>query len=81
MKKKREAENLSQVLALNEMIVDKPQTLAAPYRRYVGQGPLFEIISQEQRSQFVFVFTDLIIITNTNLFKDYWKKEQTSQRT
>ncbi|EFA77564.1 pleckstrin domain-containing protein [Heterostelium album PN500] len=67
--KKREAENLNQVLNIQHSLVGKFDNLAEPHRRYVRKGPL-ACLEEKSKIYFFFLFNDILLKTeNKNLAK------------
>lgn len=61
--RKREAENLNQVLQIQEFMVGKFDNLCVPHRRYIRKGPLIAIAKESEVKTFNFLFNDLFVIT------------------
>lgn len=62
--RKREAENLTQVLAIQSRLTGKFENLAEPHRRYVRKGTLGMLDEKGAiKSFFFFLFNDILIYT------------------
>lgn len=62
--RKREAENLTQVLAIQSKLTGKFENLAEPHRRYVRRGSLAMFDDKgNMRSFFFFLFNDMLVYT------------------
>jgi RhoGEF domain/PH domain len=73
--RKREAENLNQVLRVQSRITGKYEALTAPSRRYVREGPLLELCGGEKKNRYYFLFNDLLVCTNppSSTWKRLWR--------
>eukprot|EP00007_Cunea_sp_BSH-02190019_P000655 CAMPEP_0174243510 /NCGR_PEP_ID=MMETSP0417-20130205/31933_1 /TAXON_ID=242541 /ORGANISM="Mayorella sp, Strain BSH-02190019" /LENGTH=1204 /DNA_ID=CAMNT_0015323043 /DNA_START=60 /DNA_END=3670 /DNA_ORIENTATION=- len=73
--RKREAENLNQVLRVQSRIAGKYEALTAPSRRYVREGPLLELNGGEKKNRYYFLFNDLLVCTNppSSTWKRLWR--------
>jgi len=64
MKKKREAENLNQVMKIQQYLTGNFDNLCEPYRRYVRRGYLHELIKKGKDEKiFFFLFNDILVAT------------------
>lgn len=59
--RKREAENLNQVLEIQELMIGKFDNLCVPYRRYIRKGHL--IMNDSELKYYNFLFNDILVIT------------------
>ena len=79
--KKREAENLNQVLEVQEALAGKIELLEDASRRYVREGPLVDMSGNEKRNRYYFLFNDLLVeaTQSTKEYKEIWKKLETAE--
>eukprot|EP01133_Synstelium_polycarpum_P011983 gene11983-13990_t len=62
--RKREAENLNQVLTIQKSLTGRFENLAEPHRRYVRKGPLTCLDDKgAPKTYFFFLFNDLLVKT------------------
>ena len=73
--KKREAENLNKVVAVQEKLGGKIELLEDASRRYVREGPLMDLSDKQGRFYF-FLFNDILVASALNIkeFTTEWKK-------
>ena len=73
--KKREAENLNQVVAIQELMLGKIDLLEDASRRYVREGPLIDI-GDTRRKGYYFLFNDILVVTtqSNKEFRDSWRR-------
>eukprot|EP01105_Mastigella_eilhardi_P019085 TRINITY_DN4474_c0_g1_i1.p1 TRINITY_DN4474_c0_g1~~TRINITY_DN4474_c0_g1_i1.p1 ORF type:complete len:1406 (-),score=376.29 TRINITY_DN4474_c0_g1_i1:102-4319(-) len=61
--KKREAENLNQVIAIQNILTGMPQGITAPHRRFVKQGVLTELEGHNLiTGHHAFLFNDILVL-------------------
>ena len=76
--KKREAENLNQVVSIQEKLAGKIDLLEDASRRFVREGPMIEIVGNSEKFRYLYLFNDMIVVSSLSKtgFKENWKREQ-----
>merc|ERR1712137_666148 len=77
--KKREAENLNQVVEVQEKLAGKIDLLEDASRRYVREGPMIDMSGNEKRNRYYFLFNDILVASaqGNKEFRDSWKRSET----
>ena len=78
--KKREAENINQVVEIQEKLSGKIDLLEDASRRFVREGPLIDMSGYEKKNRYFYLFNDIMVSSSpgNKEFRELWKKYENS---